>query len=43
MPLVASQIFGLILIRYMLELEPLASMPADRSWLAVRADARSAT
>ena len=28
MPLVASQIFGLILVRYILEVEPLASMPA---------------
>ena len=28
MPLVASQIFGLILVRYVLEVEPLASMPA---------------
>lgn len=30
MPLVASQVFGLILMRYVLEVEPLASMPADR-------------
>ena len=30
MPLVASQVFGLIVMRYVLELEPLASMPADR-------------
>jgi AcrR family transcriptional regulator len=30
MPLVASQIFGLILMRYVLEVEPLASMPAER-------------
>ncbi len=29
MPLVASQMFGLILMRYVLEVEPLASMPAD--------------
>ncbi|MET0524956.1 MAG: TetR family transcriptional regulator [Nocardioides sp.] len=28
MPLVASQIFGLIIVRYVLEVEPLASMPA---------------
>lgn len=30
MPLVASQMVGLIMMRYVLELEPLASMPADR-------------
>lgn len=30
MPLVASQVLGLILLRYLLEVEPLASMPADR-------------
>lgn len=29
MPLVASQLFGLIVMRYVLEIEPLASMPAD--------------
>jgi AcrR family transcriptional regulator len=29
MPLVASQIIGLILVRYLLEVEPVASMPAD--------------
>ncbi len=29
MPLVASQVFGLIVMRYVLEVEPLASMPAD--------------
>jgi len=29
MPLVASQIFGLILVRYLLEVEPLASMPGE--------------
>ena len=29
MPLVASQMVGLILTRYVLALEPLASMPAD--------------
>ena len=29
MPLVASQILGLILMRYLLEVEPIASMPAD--------------
>ena len=29
MPLVASQMIGLILTRYVLEVEPLASMPAD--------------
>jgi AcrR family transcriptional regulator len=29
MPLVASQVVGLILTRYVLEVEPLASMPAD--------------
>jgi AcrR family transcriptional regulator len=29
MPLVASQIFGLIILRYLLEVEPLASMPAE--------------
>ena len=29
MPLVASQIFGLIIVRYLLEVEPLASMPTD--------------
>ena len=31
MPLVASQVIGLILMRYVLEVEPLASMPSDRS------------
>jgi AcrR family transcriptional regulator len=30
MPLVASQVFGLIIVRYLLEVEPLASMPADQ-------------
>ena len=30
MPLVASQMIGLILVRYVLRVEPLASMPADR-------------
>lgn len=30
MPLVASQVIGLILMRYVLAVEPLASMPADR-------------
>jgi AcrR family transcriptional regulator len=29
MPLVASQVIGLIIMRYLLEAEPLASMPAD--------------
>lgn len=29
MPLVASQVFGLIIMRYVLEAEPIASMPAD--------------
>jgi AcrR family transcriptional regulator len=29
MPLVASQVFGLILMRYILAVEPIASMPAD--------------
>jgi AcrR family transcriptional regulator len=29
MPLVASQVIGLILTRYVLEIEPIASMPAD--------------
>jgi AcrR family transcriptional regulator len=29
MPLVASQVFGLIMMRYVLEVEPLASMPAE--------------
>ena len=29
MPLVASQVFGLIMVRYVLEIEPVASMPAD--------------
>ncbi|QIX28167.1 TetR/AcrR family transcriptional regulator [Nocardioides sp. JQ2195] len=29
MPLVASQVLGLILVRYLLRVEPLASMPAD--------------
>ena len=32
MPLVASQVLGLILFRYVLRVEPLASMPASRSW-----------
>jgi AcrR family transcriptional regulator len=30
LPLVASQVLGLLLTRYVLELEPLASMPAER-------------
>jgi hypothetical protein len=30
MPLVASQVIGLILMRYVLVVEPLASMPRDR-------------
>ncbi len=30
MPLVASQVFGLVIVRYLLEVEPLASMPADQ-------------
>ena len=29
MPLLASQLIGLIVVRYVLEVEPLASMPAD--------------
>jgi AcrR family transcriptional regulator len=29
MPLVASQVFGLIVMRYVVEIEPIASMPAD--------------
>ncbi|HET8961852.1 TetR family transcriptional regulator [Nocardioides sp.] len=29
MPLVASQVFGLIIVRYLLEVEPLASMTTD--------------
>lgn len=29
MPLVASQVFGLIVMRYVIEVEPLARMPAD--------------
>jgi AcrR family transcriptional regulator len=29
MPLVASQVMGLILVRYLLEVEPVASMPAE--------------
>ena len=29
MPLLASQVLGLILVRYVLEVEPVASMPAD--------------
>jgi hypothetical protein len=29
MPLVASQVMGLILLRYVLRVEPLASMPAE--------------
>jgi len=29
MPLVASQVFGLIVMRYVLAIEPVASMPAD--------------
>ena len=30
MPLVASQMIGVILLRYVLRVEPLASMPADQ-------------
>jgi AcrR family transcriptional regulator len=30
MPLVASQVFGLILLRYVLRVEPLASMPGEQ-------------
>jgi AcrR family transcriptional regulator len=30
MPLLASQVLGLIVVRYVLEVEPVASMPADR-------------
>ncbi len=30
MPLVASQVIGLILLRYLVEVEPIASMSADR-------------
>ena len=30
MPLVASQIVGLVMIRYVLAVEPLASLPADQ-------------
>ena len=30
MPLVASQVIGLIMLRYVFEVEPLASMPAER-------------
>ena len=30
MPLVASQVIGLILLRYVLGVEPLASMPRER-------------
>ena len=30
MPLVASQVVGLILIRYVLRVEPLASLPPDQ-------------
>jgi len=29
MPLVASQVFGLIVMRYVMQVEPIASMPAD--------------
>jgi hypothetical protein len=29
MPLVASQVFGLIILRYLLEVEPLASLSGD--------------
>jgi hypothetical protein len=29
MPLVASQVFGLIVMRYVMHVEPIASMPAD--------------
>ena len=29
MPLVASQVMGLILVRYLLRVEPIASMPAE--------------
>jgi AcrR family transcriptional regulator len=30
MPLVVSQVLGLIIVRYVLEIEPVASMPADQ-------------
>lgn len=30
MPLVASQVFGLVIMRYVLRVEPLASMPAEQ-------------
>jgi hypothetical protein len=30
MPLLASQVLGLIVVRYVLEVEPVASMPADQ-------------
>ncbi len=30
MPLVASQVIGLILLRYLVEVEPIASMSVDR-------------
>ena len=39
MPLVASQVIGLILMRYVLEVEPLASMPGRPGHRDVRADA----
>ena len=35
MPFVASQVFGLVLARYVLRIEPLASMPADEVVAAV--------
>ena len=36
MPLVASQVIGVILLRYVLRVEPLASLPADRAGGDVR-------
>ena len=39
MPLVASQLVGLIMCRYVLELEPLASMTAEAAGGDVRPDA----
>jgi hypothetical protein len=30
MPLLASQVLGLIVVRYVLEVEPVASLPADQ-------------
>ena len=43
MPFVASQIFGLIMARYVLEIEPLASMPAEEVWRSWRPDHPAAT